>query len=88
VASERAFSAMNLIVTKLRNRLGSKKANKLIFIYMNQRVLDKDGDLLLGDWVDKSDNDQLELEEFLLSFEKKDEDNQDDDDDDKLDIER
>ena len=30
VASERAFSAMNLIHTKLRNTLGSEKANKLI----------------------------------------------------------
>jgi hypothetical protein len=35
VASERAFSAMNLIHTKLRNRLGAEKANKLIYIYMN-----------------------------------------------------
>ena len=48
---------MGLIVSKLRNRLGTEKANMLIFIYMNQRVLDKAGDLLLGDWVEKSDND-------------------------------
>jgi hypothetical protein len=65
VLSERAFSVMGLIITKLRNRLGPEKANKLIFIYMNQRVLDKHGDILLGDWVDKSDNDQVDLKELL-----------------------
>jgi hypothetical protein len=59
VASGRAFSAMGLIVSKLRSRLGTEKANMLIFIYMNQRVLDKANDLLLGDWVEKSDDDQV-----------------------------
>ena len=49
VASERAFSAMNLIHTKLRNRLGVEKANMLIYIYMNQRVLDRNGDIFVGD---------------------------------------
>jgi hypothetical protein len=72
VASERAFSTINLIVTKLRNRLGAKKADKLIYIYMNQRVLDKAGDLLLGDWVEKSDKDQVQLEELLLSIDEED----------------
>jgi hypothetical protein len=92
VSSERAFSAMGLIVTKLRNRLGPEKADKLIFIYMNQRVLDKHGDILLGDWVDKSDNDQVDLEELLLALDKEDDqdDDQDNDQDDdiELDIER
>ena len=55
----------------------------LIFIYMNVRVLDKAGDLLLGDWVEKSDDDQVDLEELLLSIE---EDVQDSDVE--LDIER
>jgi hypothetical protein len=68
VASERAFSAIGLIVTRLRNKLGPEKANKLIFIYMNLRVLNKAGDLL-GDWVDKSDEDQVEIEELLLALE-------------------
>jgi hypothetical protein len=49
VASEQAFSAMGLIVSKLWNRLGAEKANMLNFIYMNQGVLDKAGDLLLED---------------------------------------
>jgi hypothetical protein len=74
---------MGLIVTKLRNRLGVEKANKLIFIYMNQRVLDSSNDILLGDWVEKSDEQQVDLEEFLLSLEQEGED-----DDIELDIER
>jgi hypothetical protein len=35
--------------------------------YMNQRVLDKAGDLLLGGWAEKSDDKQVELEYLLLS---------------------
>ena len=60
---------MNFIVTKLRSRLSAEKADKLIFIYMNQRVLDQYPDLLLGDWVEKSDDEQVELEGFLLAIE-------------------
>jgi hypothetical protein len=54
MASERAFSAMNLIHSKLRNRLGSIKAYMLIYIYMNQRVLDRNNSVLLGDPVEKT----------------------------------
>jgi hypothetical protein len=57
VASERAFSAINLIYTKLRGRLGIEKANKLIFIYINQRVLDRNGDIFVGGPVEKSSKD-------------------------------
>lgn len=74
---------MGLIATKLWNRLSLEKANMLIFIYMNVQVLDKASDLLLGDWVEKSDDDQVDLEELLLSIE---EDVQDGDVE--LDIER
>jgi hypothetical protein len=95
VASERAFSAIGLIVTRLRNRLGAEKADKLIYIYLNQRVLDRHGDLLLGDWVDKTDKEQVELEELLLEFEAEDQNQGADtdtdldvDDDVELDIER
>ena len=35
--------------------------------YMNLRVLDNAGDLLLGEWVEKSDDKQVELEYLLLS---------------------
>jgi len=66
VASERAFSAMNLIHSKLRNRIGAEKANKLIYIYMNQRVLDQNSSIFIGDPLEKSDGQQIELEEVLL----------------------
>jgi hypothetical protein len=54
MASERAFLAMNLIHLKLRNRLGSIKAYMLIYIYMNQQVLDRNNSVLLGDPVEKT----------------------------------
>lgn len=76
---------MGLIVIKLHNRLGPAKANKLIYIYMNQRVLNRSSDLLLGDWVDKPDDEQVDLEELLLALEVED---QDQDDEAELDIER
>jgi hypothetical protein len=39
VTSERAFSTQNFLHDKVRNALQSERVNKLIFIYMNQRVL-------------------------------------------------
>jgi hypothetical protein len=68
VASERAFSAMNLIHSKLRNRLGSIKAHMLIYIYMNQRVLDRNNSVLLGDPAEKTQEEQVQLEDILLQF--------------------
>ena len=68
VASERAFSAMNLIHSKLRNRLGAEKSHKLIYIYMNQRVLDRNNSILLGDPIEKTQEEQVQLEELLLQF--------------------
>ena len=40
VPSERAFSIQNIIHTKIRNALKSKKVDKLTYIYMNARVLE------------------------------------------------
>jgi hypothetical protein len=34
--------------------------------YINQRVLDRASDLLPGEWVEKSDDKQVELEYLLL----------------------
>ena len=65
MASERAFSAMNLIHTKLRNRLGAEKANKLVYIYMNQRILDKNGDIFVRDPGEKTPEEQVLLEEAI-----------------------
>ena len=68
IVSERAFSVMNLIYTKLRNRLGSEKVDKLIYIYMNQYILDKSKSLFIGDPIEKTLEDQIELEEVLLDI--------------------
>ena len=59
---------MNLIHTKLRNRLGVEKANKLIYIYMNQRVLDRNGDIFVGDLGEKTIKEQILLEEAILEI--------------------
>ena len=59
---------MNLIHTKLQNRLGSEKANKLIYIYMNQRVLDRNKSLFIGDPMEKTIEEQIELKETLLEI--------------------
>jgi hypothetical protein len=68
VASERAFSAMNLIHIKLRNRLGVEKSNMLIYIYMNQRVLDRNSDIFVGDPGEKTLEEQVLLEEAILEI--------------------
>lgn len=81
VVSERAFSEMNLIHSKMRNRLGTEKANKQIFIYMNQRVLDKKGGIFFGDPVDKMPEDQVHLEKELLEILEEDDDEEVIDDD-------
>jgi hAT family C-terminal dimerisation region len=41
VLSERAFSTMNYIHLKLQNRLSTERANKLQYIFINSRVLEK-----------------------------------------------
>jgi hypothetical protein len=68
VASERAFLTMNLIHTKLRNRLGIEKSDKLIYIYMNQRVLARNRSIYIGDPIEKTQEEQLELEDSLIEI--------------------
>ena len=41
VPSERAFSILNLVHTKLRNRLSNGRVDKLQYIYINERVLQR-----------------------------------------------
>jgi len=48
VASKRAFSVQNPIHTKIHNRLQSKTADKLAYIYTNGRIIHQvDGTLRL-----------------------------------------
>jgi hypothetical protein len=58
---------MNLITTAIRNRLLAHRSTKLIYIHMNQRVLDANESF--KDWVEGEDDLQLELENILVSME-------------------
>ena len=42
VPSERAFSAMKAIHSPTRNKLTPERVNKLLFVYFNTRVLDRE----------------------------------------------
>jgi hypothetical protein len=78
VASERAFSAMNLNYSKLRNQLSPAKAAKIVYIYMNQRALDSTGDRL---WVDDENwEKKTEVEKVAMEDEAMETDNSDDED--------
>ncbi|KAI1002522.1 hypothetical protein K3495_g5677 [Podosphaera aphanis] len=44
VALERAFSTMNLLLSKLRNRISVETMDKLCFIYINVRSLRQSSD--------------------------------------------
>jgi hypothetical protein len=74
VASERAFSCMGLITTAIRNRLKAERSTKLVYIHMNQRVLD--ANTMFQDWQEGDDEAQVELENILVQME----DEGDDDD--------
>lgn len=67
VASERAFSCMGLITNALRNRLAAERATKLIYIHMNQRVLDANS--TFQDWQEGTQQERVELENLLLQME-------------------
>jgi len=63
---------MNLIHTKLRNKLCIEKASKLIYIYMNQRVLDRNGDIFVGDSGEKSLEEQPACSKMFVCYIKRD----------------
>ena len=54
VASEKTFSTINLIYNKLHNWLEAKKADKLIYIYINQQVLVRNNSIYIRDLVNKT----------------------------------
>lgn len=66
VASERAFSCIGLVTNALRNRLLADRATKLIYIHMNQRILDEN--TLFQDLLNGSEEDQVELEKMLTQM--------------------
>jgi hypothetical protein len=62
VTSERAWSAMNFIHSKLRNTLSLEAVDKLLFIYINVRSLRKLNNL------EPTDDELLELEDRLMGW--------------------
>ena len=67
VSSERSFSTRNLIHDKKRNRLDAKRADKLSFVHINKRILDRQPSDIRG-WLDRrlKDEDLVEYEEDCI----------------------
>lgn len=64
VPSERSFSTLKLLHNKLRNRLLPERVDRLQYVYINERVLDR---VLAGNQVSgEDDEDLVELEDALL----------------------
>jgi hypothetical protein len=87
VPSERSFSAQNFIHTKTRNALHTDRVDKLIYTYMNSRILSKleaaekksinlshQQVHITGSNLQLSNQEEVELEEILLEDESMDED--------------
>lgn len=66
VAPEQAFSLMNHIHTKMRNKLGVDKLNMLIYIYVIQRKLDRMGfhDVWFDNWLNANDTEEKDIVKF------------------------
>ena len=67
MASERAFSCMGLGTNVIRNRLMADKALKLIYIHMNQRVLNDNQ--TFRDWQEGEEEERVKLENILIQIE-------------------
>jgi hAT family C-terminal dimerisation region len=73
VPSERAFSILNLVHNKLRNRLTSSRVDKLQYIYINERIIRKikgkyDVQLKLNEAEIEAEADLVELEDCLIQM--------------------
>jgi len=71
IASEYAFSYIGLITNAIRNRIKAERATKLIYIYINQRVINKNS--TLKDWQEGTEEELVELENLLLQIEEEEE---------------
>ncbi len=72
VLAERNWSIMNLIMNKTRNSLHSINVDKLMFIYMNERTLNRPKDVkskLQFAGIDMDETDLCEMEDRLLQEE-------------------
>ncbi|KNB15464.1 hypothetical protein FOXG_21339 [Fusarium oxysporum f. sp. lycopersici 4287] len=81
VPSERSFSAVNFLHSKARNRLTPANADKLAFIYMNERVLERitqsqnqplghrdEVDSTVVSWEDLTEDGWLTLEDTYMEI--------------------
>ena len=69
VLAERSWSVMNLIMNKTRNSMSSIIEDKLMFIYINERTLNRPGDIkkkLQFAGIDIDESDLCEMEDRLL----------------------
>jgi hypothetical protein len=62
VPSERAFSAMNFIHSKARNRLLVDRADMLQFLFMNDLVLGRRKDRQWRSWLTMTDDEEMDVE--------------------------
>ena len=67
--SERAFSIMNFIHNKHRNRLITIRFDMFQFIFMNDDILRKNKFQSLKNMLTLNDDDEFKLENFNKSFE-------------------
>lgn len=67
MASERVFSCIGLVTNAIRNRLIADKASKLIYIHINQRVLNDNQ--TFRDWQEGEEEERVELENILIQME-------------------
>jgi hypothetical protein len=58
---------MGLITTAIRNRLLADKATKLIYIHMNQRVIDDN--TTFRNWQEGTEEERVELEKLITQME-------------------
>ena len=68
VPCERAFSAMNYIIDKFRASTGVERSNERIYIYMNQKALDRVAKQRQWGLDKLSDNELIEWEEEVLAI--------------------
>lgn len=67
VPSERSFSTQNLVHDRKRNSLDPGRVNKLVFIHVNKRVLDRHSEgNHVRNWIALEEQDRIDLEEGIM----------------------
>ena len=70
VPSERAFSVMNFLHSKARNRLESERVDKLTYIYINTRIFHRvNNEGFVFDIYELIEEEEVEFEQELLQAE-------------------